>query len=276
MLYKHKQDEPVTTMTDENSNTITGHEVVGFLNNNVPSNYVTIPNSGDLWEEGDLTFYVETLTPYKASATEQIFGHYNWRFIKDSTGIKWTCGRMNSGAGPVYTSTFPLTSDAWDKVYKLTGFYHPDRENGNGYIRFVVWSNGGVVFDETVDIGYDVLYKQYGNYDATLFYSRHGTCDGFTGVATRPAIFKRLIGDECMDTLFSGSAFVQTNGGDVSCDGGETWSQVEENDKTTITGTKTSEGAKLRTWSTKAATVLTTAKNENDEIIGPAISVKFE
>lgn len=203
----HKLDKPLVTKTDGDGNSITGYESVGVSNQKPGLAWVDFSNTANKFETGDLSFYIETL-PVSKNSSEYLICHYNWRFVKYLDKFRYNVGRMNNGSGPFYIIDYPVSN--WNKVYKLLGLYHPDPDGGNGYIRFIVAdADGTIVKDETKSIGSDIMYVDYGNHNLYIFRSEHGEADGYTGVASKPLIFNRILTESERAALFVGQTIPQ-------------------------------------------------------------------
>jgi len=273
---EHKLDNPLVTKTDVNSNTITGYEFWGQSTGSEDNGtYLDVNSTVNEFDSGDMTFYQEVLLNHLPSNSSFSMNHYNWNFYHTNSALVFSCGRMNDASGPTYTLT--MSAPVINTIYKTIGYYHPDASGGNGYMRLLIYSNNILVKDETVSIGSDIIYTAYGTQNLRISKSNHGVNTMFNGVVTKPMIFNKILDDDETNKILNIDS-VDKNSANLSFDGGTTWQEFEDGQKTTLTGISNGFGVKLQTWSGSSSDniLIKNTYNDEDKLVKPAINIKFE
>jgi len=162
---------------------------------------ITVPNSANLFESGDMTMSC-WICPTNLTANAFFFCHYDWRFLNSSTTvgqIRFDCGRMDDGAGPIYltnSTNITLTNGNW---YHLVGLYHPDAIGGNGYISLYI--NG--VFQQQTSIGSHIMWTGYGAKNLQWGNSNHGAAVPFQGKVSTSFVAQRIFTDQEILDLYN-------------------------------------------------------------------------
>lgn len=134
---------------------------------------LSLPNSEDLFESGQMSIYVKwkpsTVSPLIGN-NQQIVGHYNWEIYQGQNELRFQIGRVNDVNGTFHSVSYPVTDEFFGQQHEAIAVYSPDTENGNGYIELWVDSN---LAGRTL-IGSDIIYKDYNpNNDLSVGWSPH-------------------------------------------------------------------------------------------------------
>ena len=201
----HKLDKPLVTKTDSDGNSIKGYEFWGQMTGTEDmGTYLDITDTVSSFESGDLTIYLEFLAN-DLNNSSAMLNHYNWNFWLSANGnSSFSVGRMNDGSGPQYSAGQISGLITTNKKYKVIGLYHPDASGGNGYIRYIIYSEGAQVFDSgEVSIGSDIIWTGYGSQNVRISNSEHGVATMFNGICSKPLIYDRVLSESERDIIFT-------------------------------------------------------------------------
>jgi hypothetical protein len=133
-----------------------------------------LPYSADMFESGPFSIYIEWTPKDDTNDFQEIVGHYNWELFQNKDKIIFQVGRMNDSSGAIYSVSYPITQDFFDKKHSALAIYNPSE---NGYIDlFIDGNSAGRKY-----FGTDKIWTDYGNQNLSSGKSNHGIATYFQG-----------------------------------------------------------------------------------------------
>lgn len=137
-------------------------------------------SSSDMFEDGPFTVYAEWKPKDAENNFQQIVGHFNWEVLQYKNVVRFMIGRVDNAEGKFHTAdyTIPDPTTFFSQKHSVLAVYHPDPENGNGYIEIYV--DG--YFGSRTNIEKSVIWKDYnGTKNLSAGKSGHGAAKYYQG-----------------------------------------------------------------------------------------------
>lgn len=160
------------------------------------SSKLELPNSANKAETTAFTIYASWTPEDPTKNFQEIFGHYNWELLQNSTSVEFRVGRMNDITGAAYSIKYPIDAKFFETKHTALAIYNP---GGNGYIELYVDGN----FADRIYFGAEKIWREYGgNKNISFGKSDHGIAQYFTGSLYEAAIVPKNILSTITTTTF--------------------------------------------------------------------------
>jgi hypothetical protein len=145
-----------------------------------------LPNSNNGFENSPFSIYAEWEPKDNKSNAQQIIGHFNWELWQNKNSVSFQVGRMNNATGTIYSITYPINPEFFNKKHSAIAIYNPSE---NGYIELFIDGN----FAGMTHFGTDKISAEYGNQNITIGKSNHEIASYFNGILYKINIIKKNI-----------------------------------------------------------------------------------
>lgn len=161
-----------------------------------------LPNSANKAETLAFTIYASWMPEDPTKNFQEIFGHYNWELLQNSTSVGFRIGRLEDATGQAFTITYPIDQKTFfNTKHSALAIYNP---GSNGYIELYVDGN----FAGRTYFGAEKIYRAYGNnrFNISFGKSGHGAAQYFIGSLYEAAIVPKNVLPSVTTTTFTNTS----------------------------------------------------------------------